>query len=175
MKCPKCKIDLRRVTNSDTWYCVPCGKFCNEAPGDPESQLKRPTPTEVPQVTESPAEANVERLRPILACGPRKGRGSKYGNKITELSGIKFASKHEADVYDELCMMEAAGEIEHLACQVRCPIMINGLKVCTYIADFHYKQDGVWAYVDAKGFKTPVYKLKKKLMFACLGIDIVEM
>jgi len=29
-------------------------------------------------------------------------------------------------------------------------------------------------YEDAKGFKTPIYRLKKKLVKACMGIEIQE-
>ena len=44
----------------------------------------------------------------------------------------------------------------------------------TYIADFVYEENGVEVVVDAKGYKTEVYKLKKKMMRALLGIDIKE-
>ena len=50
-------------------------------------------------------------------------------------------------------------------------------KICAYIADFRYKRedkDGVWHEIveDAKGVETPEFKLKKKLMKACLDIEI---
>jgi len=35
-------------------------------------------------------------------------------------------------------------------------------------------QDGKEVIEDVKGFKTPVYRLKKKLMLAIHGIDILE-
>ncbi len=47
--------------------------------------------------------------------------------------------------------------------------------ICTYIADFFYIPRGKLAvYEDAKGMKTPIYRLKKKLVKACTGIEIVE-
>ena len=54
--------------------------------------------------------------------------------------------------------------------------MVNDQKICAYIADFRYERedkDGVWHYIveDAKGVETPEFKLKKKLMKACLGIE----
>jgi len=48
--------------------------------------------------------------------------------------------------------------------------------ICKYIADFVYEErqrDGSWR--DAKGMKTPVYKLKKKFVEAEYGITIVEL
>jgi len=52
----------------------------------------------------------------------------------------------------------------------------NGkLRAITYIADFQYKdRDGLTYTLDAKGFKTPVYRLKKKLAFHLLGLTIEE-
>jgi hypothetical protein len=53
---------------------------------------------------------------------------------------------------------------------------VGGKLICRYIADFIFdeERDGSWHPVvaDAKGNITPVYKLKKKLMAACLGIEI---
>ena len=47
-------------------------------------------------------------------------------------------------------------------------------RAITYKADFSYMQDGELKVLDAKGVKTDVYKLKKKLMLALLGIEIEE-
>ena len=55
--------------------------------------------------------------------------------------------------------------------------MINGVKVCTYIADFTYEELGGVVVEDVKSEftrKDPVYRLKNKLMKACHGIDIRE-
>jgi hypothetical protein len=60
--------------------------------------------------------------------------------------------------------------------QVPYPFVINGVKVCTYKADFVEKlKTGEWQIVDVKGFKTSEYKLKKKLLKAVYGLDITEM
>jgi hypothetical protein len=45
---------------------------------------------------------------------------------------------------------------------------MNGTKVFTYKADFSYFTDKERVVEDVKGFKTPVYKLKKKLVEAYL-------
>lgn len=59
--------------------------------------------------------------------------------------------------------------------QVSYPIVINGLLCCKYIADFVViYADGHEEVVDVKGFKTAIYKLKKKLIKAVAGVDIIE-
>lgn len=99
---------------------------------------------------------------------------SKYGAKKTEIDGFVFDSKREAARYSELKMLEQAGEIKNLTLQPKFPCFVNGKLVCTYIADFQY-HDVVGRHVeDAKGFKTDVYKLKKKLVEALYSITIEE-
>lgn len=101
-------------------------------------------------------------------------RRSKYGNIRTEVDGIKFHSRKEAARYEVLRDMNAAGLISDLRLQVSYQITVNGAKVCRYIADFVYTQNGVSIVEDVKGRITDVYRLKKKLMKACLDIDIYE-
>lgn len=50
------------------------------------------------------------------------------------------------------------------------------MKVCVYVADFVYLDlfDGKEIVEDAKGYRTAIYKLKKKLMKAVHSIDIFE-
>ncbi len=99
---------------------------------------------------------------------------SKYGNKKVEINGIKFDSKKEGERYLVLKDMEKCGEISDLILQPRLPIIINDIKVCDYIADFQYTDNNTVVTEDCKGFKTAIYRLKKKLVKACLGIDIKE-
>jgi len=108
----------------------------------------------------------------------RRGSRPKYGNKKVIIQGIKFDSKWEGEHYLYLKSLERAGTIKDLELQVRFNLMVNDQKLCAYIADFCYKRedkDGVWHDIvdDAKGVETPEFKLKKKLMKACLGIDIL--
>lgn len=91
------------------------------------------------------------------------------------MNGITFASKREADRYLVLWAMYADGKIENLELQKRLRCTVNGHKVCDYLADFTYNYPGGDMIVeDVKGMKTDVYKLKKKLVKAVYGIDIVE-
>jgi hypothetical protein len=99
---------------------------------------------------------------------------SKYGNKPTEVDGIRFSSKREARRWQDLCLLEKAGQISKLERQVRFPIVIGKLKVTTYVADFTYLESGMLVVEDAKGMKTREYVLKKKLMQAVHGIIIRE-
>ena len=52
--------------------------------------------------------------------------------------------------------------------------MIKGVKVGFYKADFRYMQDGELIVEDVKGMKTPIYNLKKKMIKAIYGIEILE-
>ena len=102
-------------------------------------------------------------------------RPPKYGNRKTVVDGITFDSAKEAKRYGELKVLQRAGEITSLELQPRFPIVINGVKVCTYVADFGYvDQIGSPVVEDCKGFKTREYTLKRKLMKAVHGIDILE-
>jgi hypothetical protein len=110
-------------------------------------------------------------------------QASKFGNQKTEIDGIVFASRHEATRYVELRYMERAGLIWGLKTQVPYELIPaqrdeSGKVVeraVTYIADFVYWTDSRTCVVeDAKGYRTDVYKLKKKLMLYVHGIRIQE-
>ena len=106
---------------------------------------------------------------------------NKYSNEKEVVDGITFDSKHEAEVYSKLKMLERCGAIRNLRLQVPFILQdkyeINGRKVqaIKYVADFVFENDDlemeVW---DAKGMKTDVYKLKKKLFEYRYGIEIKE-
>lgn len=99
----------------------------------------------------------------------------KYRNHPTVVDGVRFPSKKEATRYGQLRWLESVGEIRDLKLKTRYPIVIAGLKVCDYEDDFSYQEKtGERVVEDAKGFRTPVYRLKKKLMRACHGIEIKE-
>jgi hypothetical protein len=99
---------------------------------------------------------------------------SKYGAKKTVVDGITFDSMAEAARYGALKIVQAAGLISELRLQVRYDITVNGRKVCRYVADFVYIENGKEVVEDVKGMKTPVYNLKKKLMEAVFGVVILE-
>jgi len=112
----------------------------------------------------------------------KKKKGSKFKNVKVETDGIKFDSKKEQDHYLFLKDEEAAGNIKELNCQVRFRLKISEQLICAYVADFvfhHKDSSGKWItqVEDVKSEftrKNPVYRIKKKLMKAIYGIDIVE-
>lgn len=100
---------------------------------------------------------------------------SKYGNVRAEArDGQMFASRKEQRRYDDLVLIQKSGEISGLKTQVRYPLVVNKVKIGAYVADFVFSEDGKLVVEDAKGYKTPVYKIKKLLMLALYGIEIKE-
>lgn len=103
---------------------------------------------------------------------------SKFGNVRTVVDGITFASKKEARRYSELKLLEKAGKISNLVLQKRFPIYVHEVKICDYVCDFEYLPEGKAlgreTVEDTKGVRTAIYKLKKKLLAACYGIEIRE-
>ena len=100
---------------------------------------------------------------------------SKYRAVKTEVDGIVFDSKAEAQRYKDLKLLQRAGAISGLELQPRFPVFVNGKKVCTYIADFVYFEGQKRIVEDVKGMKTREYRLKKKLVEATYpGVEIVE-
>jgi len=95
---------------------------------------------------------------------------SKYGNMKTVVDGITFDSKLEASRYCELKLLERAGEITDLQLQPEFVLIPafekfgKRYRAVKYVADFaYYDLRGRYIVEDAKGFKTAVYKLKRKL------------
>jgi hypothetical protein len=102
------------------------------------------------------------------------GRPPKYRNTPTTVDEIKFASKRESERYAELKLLEKAGEITDLKLQPKFQCEVNGQKICNYFADFTYlKKNGERVTEDVKGMPTPVFRLKKKLVLALFGVDVV--
>lgn len=73
-----------------------------------------------------------------------------------------------------LCEESRRGVISGLRRQVSFRLVVNGVKVCRYVADFVYIRGGVRVVEDVKGFRDRVYKLKARLMLACYGVVILE-
>lgn len=105
---------------------------------------------------------------------------SKYGNQRTN----GYASKRESTRAQELRLLEKAGKIENLREQVAFELIPKqvGERSCKYVADFVYREipddpnvamrrDTV---EDAKGYRDPVYRIKRKLMLKVHGIRIRE-
>lgn len=125
----------------------------------------------------------------------------KYHNTPTEVNGIRFDSRKEAERYYELLQAQKAGSIRNLRLQPQFTLVegykdaVTGKAVRSlrYIADFQYEQciqsagpsyksdynaDAAekWETVveDTKGRRTRDYINKKKLMFEKFGIRVKE-
>lgn len=107
---------------------------------------------------------------------------SKYHNTKVEYNGIKFDSIKEMKTYQLLEYRQKIGEIKELKLQVPYELIpkykMNDktIRKTQYIADFTYvsTKDNKLHVVDTKGFKTDVYRLKKKMFEYKYGIEIEE-
>lgn len=98
----------------------------------------------------------------------------KYGNKSIVVNGIKFQSKLESERYEQLMLLERAGEISGLKLQFG--LQINPpwtnpytgakLKGSMYYADFFYidNRNNKMIIEDTKGVETDVFRLKWNLV-----------
>lgn len=106
----------------------------------------------------------------------------KYGAKPKN----GFASTKEANRAASLRLLEKLGEISDLWLQVEFVLLpkqevtdykgkiICGRREMKYVADFAYLRNGVRVVEDCKGYKTPEYLRKKRLMLKIHGIEIFE-
>jgi Protein of unknown function (DUF1064) len=105
-------------------------------------------------------------------------RRSKYRAIPVTVDGVRFASKAEARRYGELKLLQKAGKIRKLECHPAFPYHDDKGEVAfTYYADFAYFEGeipGRRTVEDVKGIKTPVYKLKKRLIEPRYSIKIME-
>ena len=102
-------------------------------------------------------------------------------NKYHNHKGEGFDSKLEKARYQELVLLQRAGRISELNRQVRYELIPAQYKdgkciyrSVSYVADFTYKENGRLVVEDSKGYKTPEYIIKKKLMYQVHGIIIRE-
>lgn len=108
---------------------------------------------------------------------------SKYGAKRTQVDGITFDSKAEADRYVELRALQEAGQISGLVLQpsfvLAGPVRYTGAArakpALVYRADFEYVDHlGRRVVEDVKGRPTEAYIIKRHLMLAIHGIEVSE-
>lgn len=122
---------------------------------------------------------------------------SKYGSRKQTVSGITFDSRREARRFQELRLLEQAGQISGLRLQVKYVLIPTQRapsfevykrgpnkgrrkpgkvleKECAYIADFVYTKGDETVVEDAKGVRTKEYIIKRKLMLERYGIRIKE-
>ena len=111
---------------------------------------------------------------------------NKYGaKKITDpATGYTFDSKKEFIRWCELRLLERAGKISNLQRQVKYVLIPSQRdqkgkvleREVSYVADFVYLDHSLGDVVveDVKGYKTEVYRLKKKLLLWVHSIRVKE-
>lgn len=107
---------------------------------------------------------------------------TKYHNKKVKYDGYTFDSIKEKNYYIKLKLLEKAGIIKELELQKEYELQpsfkLNNKtsRKITYRADFTYKtaKDDKIHVIDVKGFRTDVYRLKKKIFEYKYKIEIEE-
>lgn len=103
----------------------------------------------------------------------RRKLKNKYNNHKLKRDGKSFASKKELERFLRLSKLQDDKDIHSLEFQVPYELLegfIDNLggkqRPIKYIADFVYARtsDNVKIIEDCKGYKTDIYKLKKKLL-----------
>lgn len=99
-------------------------------------------------------------------------RRNKYGARRTVKDGIAFDSGKEATMYQELKLLQAAGEIKDLKLQPEFVLQAKfkdakgkNVREVKYIADFSFydRKQKRPRVIDCKGYETQVYRIKKKV------------
>ena len=93
----------------------------------------------------------------------------KYFNRKVTVDGITFDSQAEHRRWCELQLLERAGHIQRLERQLKIPLAVNGVKICTLIIDAAYFEGQKRIYEDTKSRMTrklPVWRIKAKLLKA---------
>lgn len=136
--------------------CSACGDTLDAATQFSKGQLKKKHP----------------RCR---ACAP-----NKFSNQATN----GHQSKKESKKAQHYRMLERVGVIHRLEEQVAFELIPRQLDpltgkvlelACSYVADFVYYDNEGWRHViDAKGMRTDVYRIKRKLMLHVHKIRIEE-
>jgi hypothetical protein len=107
---------------------------------------------------------------------------AKYGNRRVEADGYVFDSLREMRRYRELSLLLAAGEIAdleiHPVFELVAGVVLDGRRkpALRYAADFSYldRATDLRVVEDVKGVRTDVYRIKRHLMKAMLGIEVRE-
>lgn len=95
---------------------------------------------------------------------------SKYGSKKTEYNGRMYDSKYEAEIAYELDMRMRAKEFTAIEPQFKIQLYtydkeLKQIPIFKYYCDFKCtKPDGTYLLVEAKGFRTDIYRAKHKIL-----------
>ena len=121
-----------------------------------------------------------------IALGAKGCAVTKYRNIKVTINDQKFDSKREAARYQELVLLQKAGHITGLTCQVPFPLVgpvrfsdeKRNKPAIRYVADFVYT-DTVACKVIVEDVKSkvtaalPEFRTKRHLMLALRGIEVM--
>jgi len=136
--------------------------------------LDRMTEAQYAEYMARTARARVQRVVAPDVQVVEPPKRAKYRN--TKVDG--FDSIKERDHWTLLELRARVGEITELQRQIKFALVVQGIHVCDYIADFTWKEGARFVCADTKSKMTrslPVYRIKFKLMQACHGITITEL
>ncbi len=111
----------------------------------------------------------LEEYRTLMGVGDVE---SKYKSKKIKIDKIKFDSQKEGNRYSELKILQRTGEVSHFFRQV---IFDLGEGIIYKLDFMVFWVDGHISHEDVKGFKTDVYRIKKKLVEGRYPIKIQEL
>ena len=113
-----------------------------------------------------------------IATSSTAAKRPKYGNrKVTDEAGRVHDSTKEFRRWQELELRAHAGDIRSLRRQVPYALVVNGVLIARYIADFVYEDGAQTVCEDVKSpptRKLEAYRMKVRLMQAIHGIQIRE-
>lgn len=111
--------------------------------------------------TKQPERMTAAQYRSLIS---NSGQPSKYRNKKTEVDGIKFDSRLEANRYCELKLLQQQGEIQGFGLQPSF-VLQGGIR---YRPDFIVCDTAGHIWVeDVKGVETKDFKIKRRLWETC--------
>jgi hypothetical protein len=93
-------------------------------------------------------------------------RTNKFNARKTEVDGILFDSKAEAERYGTLKLLERAKQVRSVTVKPEFPLKINGVLIGHFTPDFGYFEGGRHFVDDVKGMVTAEASLRMRVFMA---------
>ncbi len=104
----------------------------------------------------------------IAALTPKRNNRGVADKQARTYMGILYQSKAEAVYAAGLDVLVKVGHLKSWERQVPYRLEVDGRLICIHKIDFkEWKHDGSFVLTEVKGHATEMWKLKKKLLFAC--------
>ena len=95
----------------------------------------------------------------------------KFHAKRVEYDGIHFQSKKEKNYYEKLNILQQQKQVVFFLFQVPLRLPSNVRYICDFVV---FWADGSVTFEDVKGYRTALYKTKKKIVESIYPIEIIE-